>query len=60
MKKPVPPRKPPAETVEEHREAMLDEALEDTFPASDPPAITRPGADADPSEREARRLSRRK
>ncbi|CAN7248782.1 hypothetical protein LJR219_001030 [Phenylobacterium sp. LjRoot219] len=25
----------------EAREAMLDEALEDTFPASDPPAIHR-------------------
>lgn len=28
-----------AEAVAE-REAMLDEALEDTFPASDPPAMT--------------------
>jgi hypothetical protein len=27
----------------ERREALLDDALDDTFPASDPPAITRPG-----------------
>jgi hypothetical protein len=25
------------------REARLDEALEDSFPASDPPAMTEPG-----------------
>ena len=25
------------------REASLDDALDDTFPASDPPAITMPG-----------------
>ena len=27
---------------DQHREALLDEALEEPFPASDPPAITRP------------------
>lgn len=33
----------------EHREALLDEALEQSFPASDPPSIaTSPGADQDP------------
>jgi hypothetical protein len=26
----------------EHREALLDDALDDTFPASDPPAIVMP------------------
>lgn len=28
-------------SCEEHREALLDDALDDSFPASDPPAITR-------------------
>jgi hypothetical protein len=28
----------------EHREEMLDEALEETFPASDPPSLTWPPA----------------
>jgi hypothetical protein len=26
----------------EHREELLDEALDESFPASDPPSITRP------------------
>ena len=26
----------------EHREALLDEALEESFPASDPPSIAQP------------------
>lgn len=29
-------------SCEEHREALLDEALEESFPASDPPSIARP------------------
>jgi len=32
-----------AVSCEELREAMLDDALDDSFPASDPPAITMPG-----------------
>jgi len=35
----------------EKLEAQLDEALEETFPASDPPAMTEPAA-AEPSEPE--------
>lgn len=40
------PRSAPAPMVEpasceEHREELLDDALDDSFPASDPPAITR-------------------
>jgi hypothetical protein len=35
----------------EKLEAQLDEALEGTFPASDPPAMTEPAA-AEPSARE--------
>jgi hypothetical protein len=38
----------------EHQERMLDEALEDTFPASDPPAQTQPH-DTSPGARDAPR-----
>jgi hypothetical protein len=33
-----------AEACREHREELLDEALEESFPASDPPSIARPPA----------------
>ncbi|HSM35754.1 MAG TPA: hypothetical protein VK837_05080 [Longimicrobiales bacterium] len=32
----------------EHRQKQLDEALDDTFPASDPPAVRPNRADPDP------------
>lgn len=32
-----------ASIARNHREAMLDEALDESFPASDPPAMTEPG-----------------
>jgi hypothetical protein len=31
-----------------HRDAMLDEALEESFPASDPPSLIEPGSDNPP------------
>ena len=34
----------------EHIEDQLDEALEESFPASDPPAVTVPHADPDPDD----------
>jgi hypothetical protein len=34
--------KKPPRTRKEHREDLLDDALDDSFPASDPPAITSP------------------
>ena len=34
--------RPDASDCERHREDLLDEALEETFPASDPPSIARP------------------
>ena len=37
-----PPRRPTIDMRREHREELLDEALDDTFPASDPPAIISP------------------
>ena len=36
-----PPRKP-NEGKRKHREELLDEALDESFPASDPPAIVEP------------------
>lgn len=32
-----------ADSCEQRRDAILDDALDDSFPASDPPAITMPG-----------------
>jgi hypothetical protein len=34
--------KRPADPAQRRLDEMLDEALDDTFPASDPPAITEP------------------
>lgn len=47
-KKPQAPRPVSADADDrarciEHREDLLDEALEESFPASDPPSIARPG-----------------
>ena len=33
-----------ADPCREHREDLLDEALEESFPASDPPSVVRPPA----------------
>jgi hypothetical protein len=41
-KPPRAPKKDSKDKRREHREDLLDEALDETFPASDPPAITRP------------------
>ncbi len=37
-----PDPKSAASPCEEHREALLDDALDDSFPASDPPSIAQP------------------
>ena len=44
-KKPKPP-----EQDEKHREELLDEALKQTFPASDPPAMLEPVPDSPPAD----------
>ena len=45
MKRPAPPVAPEPD----HYDALLDEALEESFPASDPPALTEPApAEPDP------------
>jgi hypothetical protein len=36
------PRKPPKAANEDHKEQVLQDELDDTFPASDPPASTQP------------------
>ncbi|MBX6426712.1 MAG: hypothetical protein IRZ09_12415 [Variibacter sp.] len=36
----------PAPPTKEHLDALLDEALDQTFPASDPPAMLEPAPDA--------------
>jgi hypothetical protein len=43
-----------AKEVEERRERLLDEALDQTFPASDPPAITFPHPPQDDVEDDRR------
>jgi hypothetical protein len=50
------PQKPPpqspgsAQQKKKHQDDLLDEALKDTFPASDPPAMLQPVPGAPPEE----------
>jgi hypothetical protein len=43
------PREPPKSKVEDHEEKVLQDELDDTFPASDPPASTQPQAKEPPA-----------
>jgi hypothetical protein len=40
----VPPPKLGESAPEEHEERLIDEAVDESFPASDPPAIASPGS----------------
>ncbi len=42
-----------AEAQKAHLDQLLDEALAETFPASDPPAITQPAPTAEDGEEKA-------
>ena len=43
------PRKPPKAANEDREEKQLQDELDDSFPASDPPAITQPTAPEPPA-----------
>jgi hypothetical protein len=45
------PPRAPRDGKRKHREELLDEALEDSFPASDPPAIVTPHSAEDQAKR---------
>jgi hypothetical protein len=44
---PAPAKRKLTKRSKARADALLDEALEDTFPASDPPAITQPTPDGE-------------
>ena len=48
------PRKAPKSTPEDRREKLLQDELDDSFPASDPPAITQPTAKEPPAPKPRR------
>ena len=45
------PRKPPKTAHEDKKEKLLQDELDDSFPASDPPAITQPTKPEPPAPR---------
>ena len=45
------PRKPPKTEHEDKEEKLLQDELDDSFPASDPPAITQPTKPEPPAPR---------
>ncbi len=56
MSTPDTPPKPPTpadDDREERLDEILDNALEDTFPASDPPSVTRTGGHEEPDPKRA-------
>jgi hypothetical protein len=49
--------KEPRRPSPEHEQELLDEALEESFPASDPPAMVEPGGGISGTENSERRRS---
>jgi hypothetical protein len=47
--------KEPRQAGPDHAEELLDEALEESFPASDPPALVEPGGGISGTEKSRRR-----
>ncbi|TCT13191.1 hypothetical protein EDC22_10151 [Tepidamorphus gemmatus] len=45
----VPGRTPAGESPSKHLDELLDEGLEETFPASDPPVVITPGHEDSPT-----------
>jgi hypothetical protein len=54
-KTPVPSDAESAKHAKKHKDDLLDEALKDTFPASDPPAILQPVPGAPPPEEDEKK-----
>jgi hypothetical protein len=51
-KRPPSPKKPKTPSDRRHREELLDEALDETFPASDPVAMIEPAPGSEKGEDE--------
>jgi hypothetical protein len=49
------PRKPPKAKDEDREEKLLQDELDDSFPASDPPAITQPTKPEPPAPKKPQR-----
>lgn len=59
QKPPSSSKKPkPLQPDKKHQNELLDEALEETFPASDPLAMTEPGLDSSPADDDEQDLRR--
>jgi hypothetical protein len=52
--------KAPAAKLQAHKEDLLDEALKDSFPASDPPAMVQPKQHPEDIAKPSRRQPRRR
>ena len=51
---PVPPPPLGKASAERHEEGLIDEAVDESFPASDPPTTSEPGSTLSPGKRKKR------